>query len=176
MAKELIKSALKALLPDGALWTPAEDEDFDKFLDGVSENWETARQFLYDIGYTRNPFRTPLLEELEREFGILANFDLTEDLRRQQLAALKYDQTENYASAQNLQDFLNNAGFDVVVNDHCPQRDVPTHRMPPHSYPVRIGVRIVLQGGHGVEHVDSIVGRAVATAGLAFRESVSTVV
>jgi len=123
MANAVIKAAIKALLPEGALWMPAEDEDLDKFLDGVSENWDTARKFLYDIGFTRDPLLTPLLDELEREFGILPDFDLIEYLRRQQLSALKNDRTDAYATAQDLEEFLNNAGFDVQVHKNSPAVD-----------------------------------------------------
>lgn len=119
----LIKSAIKALLPEGAIWVPAADEDLDKLLEGVSENWLEAYNAAFGLGNIRDPLKTQLLDELEREFGILKNSDLTEDERRQQISGIKYDKVDHRNSEDDVQAFLNGVGFDVQVHHNDPAVD-----------------------------------------------------
>jgi len=123
MSSELIKQTQKALLPDGSLWQIKFEDDFDKLLNGQALNWETVRAFAETAGDVRDPFKTVLLQELEEEHGIIPDFDLTDDERRTQLAAVKFDRTDNRASDDDLQDFLVKAGFDVQVHRNDPPVD-----------------------------------------------------
>jgi hypothetical protein len=70
----------------------------------------------------RDPFRTPILSDLEREYGIVTDERLTEDTRRLQLASVIY-QGENNGSKDDLQKALNDAGFDVQVHENSPAVD-----------------------------------------------------
>jgi uncharacterized protein YmfQ (DUF2313 family) len=120
---ELILAAIKALLPDGSLWVPAPGEDLDLLLKAMSENWLEAYNSAVAQGEVRNPLKTGLLEEVEREFGFLQNPGLTEEMRRQQVAAVKYENTDQRNSDDDVQNFLNAAGFDVEIHQNDPAVD-----------------------------------------------------
>lgn len=120
---ELIKATIKALLPPGALWVPATDDEFDQLLTAMSENWLEAYNAAFGLGDVRDPLKTQLLEELEREFGFLLNPALSEETRRQQVAAVKYEKTDQRNSDDDVQAFLNSAGFDVQVHHNDPAVD-----------------------------------------------------
>lgn len=120
---KLIKATIKALLPEGAIWTLATDEELDQLLTAVSENWLEAYNAVFGLGDVRDPFQTQLLEELEREFGFLLNPALSEETRRQQVGAVKYENTDQRNSAGDVQAFLNSAGFEVEVHHNDPAVD-----------------------------------------------------
>jgi uncharacterized protein YmfQ (DUF2313 family) len=120
---DLIKAAILSLLPEGAIWTPAINQDLDKLLDAMSENWLDAYEAAFGLGDIRDPARTQLLQELEREFGILENADLTEAIRRKQLAAIKFENTDQRNSDDDVQALLNAASFDVQVHHNDPAVD-----------------------------------------------------
>ncbi len=120
---ELIKSAIQALLPEGAIWVPATDEELDQLLEAMSENWLEAYNSAFGLGDVRDSLKTQLLEELEREFGFLLNPALSEETRRQQITAVKYENTDQRNSDDDVQAFLNSAGFDVQVHHNDPAVD-----------------------------------------------------
>jgi uncharacterized protein YmfQ (DUF2313 family) len=120
---ELIKATIKALLPAGALWVPASDEELDQLLEAMSENWLEAYNAAFGLGDVREPLKTQLLEELEREFGFLQNPALSEQTRRQQVGAVKYENTDQRNSDDDVQNFLQAAGFDVQVHHNDPAVD-----------------------------------------------------
>ena len=120
---ELLKAMILSLLPEGAIWTPASEEELDKLIDGISENWLEAYNPAFGVGDVRNPFKTQLLDELEREFGFLKNAALTDEERRQQIAAVKFENTDQRNSDDDVQTFLNAAGFDVEVHHNDPAVD-----------------------------------------------------
>lgn len=120
---ELLYSLIKSLLPPGSIWVPAPQEDWDIFLKAQAENWLVAYNAAYSVGDVRNPLKTSLLNELERELGFLENSDLSEDVRRQQMAALKYENTDQRNSDDDVQNFLQAAGFDVQVHHNDPSVD-----------------------------------------------------
>ena len=152
----LIKAAILALLPDGTLWTPAVEEDLDKLFDAMSENWLEAYNAAFGLGDVRNPLKTQLLQELEREFGFLENSDLTEEVRRKQLAAVKTENTDQRNSDDDVQSFLNAAGFDVQVHHNDPAAD-----------PALFPGDILLNGGKYVQNIDYLMqcGGAYAFCG-----------
>ena len=121
--KNFILATIKALLPDGSAWNIAQGEDLDDFLEAASENWLEAYNAANLVGEVRNPFETNLLEELERDFGFLQNPELSEETRRKQLAAVKYENTDQRNSSDDVQNFLNAASFDVQVHHNDPAVD-----------------------------------------------------
>lgn len=116
---DLMRAVIDSIIPPGSAWTPAPGLDYDLLLDGIAENWETIRLFLADLEDTRNPKFTPFLEDLEREFGVLTNPDLTEEQRRTQLIPIVYNRSSN-GSIDNLQQALDDAGFNVQVHSNDP--------------------------------------------------------
>jgi hypothetical protein len=118
-----MKGFFEVLLPPGAIWQPRPDGDFDKFIDGMGNNAQVSYEYIDLLGYIRDPRRTSVLEDLEKEYGILTNDELSELTRRVALAATKYA-IPNTASWEHLQDRLRAAGFDdIIVNPNDPAID-----------------------------------------------------
>jgi hypothetical protein len=107
-----MREVMDALLPDGAAWKPAYGGDYDKLLDGVSQNAQGALDDLASLEHIRNPYKCPteLLPDLEREFGISPNNALTEKTRRASLATVRYKRG-GLATVPKLQRALDLAGF-----------------------------------------------------------------
>jgi len=123
MSADLILAHIKSLLPPGSLYTLDEQGDLYKLFEAIAENYTDIHEFLGNLANIRDPLKTQFLEELENELGFLPDFDLTEDERRQQLAASEYNRTENGGTSGNLETLLRNAGFDVYVHDNDPAVD-----------------------------------------------------
>lgn len=118
-----MKAFFEVLLPPGAIWQPRPDGDFDNFIDSMGGNAQAAYEYIDELGYVRDPRRTTILEDLEKEFGILTNTELSEITRRIALAATKYA-IPNTASWEHMQDRLRAAGFDdIVVTPNDPAVD-----------------------------------------------------
>jgi hypothetical protein len=120
-----IRNIIEALLPKGALWVPKIDGDFDKLLDGIGANFEILYEFLRDLAKLRDPYNTPWLEDLEKEYGVVTTFTIAEAQRREQLASLVYNKTGT-GSIDDLQDALDTAGFDLSVLPNDPAVDPRT--------------------------------------------------
>jgi hypothetical protein len=86
---------------EGGLW---------QLLAGMQANDDPIIEDLAELFYIRDPYRTPVLEDLEREYGLSNNTNLTESERRELLAAWVYD-TEANGSLDYLQGQLDRAGF-----------------------------------------------------------------
>lgn len=119
---DLMRSVIDALLPEGAMWVPKDNADLDKLLDGIAENAEEVRSFLAALADIRRPALTSVLDDLEREFGIVKNENLTDDERRDQIAGIKFSKGGN-GSKDFLEDALQAAGFDVFVHENDPPVD-----------------------------------------------------
>lgn len=116
----LIKGAYESLLPDG----PAHDQevggDTDLLLDGIAENETRVQEFLNTLTKIRDPFLTSILSDLEKEYGIISDNALTEEERRQNLAALVYA-TKGSGSRSYMEARLHEAGFtDLFVYNNDP--------------------------------------------------------
>jgi uncharacterized protein YmfQ (DUF2313 family) len=117
-----MKAVFEALLPPGSLWEPAPLLGFDQFLTALGKNANDVYEQMYELGNLRDPRTTPVLSDLEKEYGILTKTNLSEAVRRQQLAAIKYARPGT-ASDTDLQTILRNAGFDVYVRRNHPPVD-----------------------------------------------------
>lgn len=115
------KDILEILLPDGPAWDPT--GDFKKLLAGIAENSQNVHDLLSSLAYIRDPRNTTLLQDLEKEFGVVTDTNLTEAQRRARLVAIKYAKP-NTASKDHLQNTLVTAGFtDAVVIPNSPTID-----------------------------------------------------
>jgi len=81
---------LKVLMPKGAVWALKPMGDLDKLLESIGDVKETIRDYIKSIAYVRNPNLTPVLSDLEREFGVVPVTSLTESERRELLAGYAY--------------------------------------------------------------------------------------
>lgn len=114
---------LKSLLPPGHLWALKMAGQFDEFLEGVGDESGEVLAFLGSLAKIRDPFETPLLADLETEYGIIPSVTTPELERRQNLAAVEYaapgDGGPDYLQAR-----LRAAGFlDLYVHQNDPKTD-----------------------------------------------------
>jgi hypothetical protein len=63
---------------------------FAQLIAGMADTYQVMRDFLNDLGHIRDPYKTPILSDLEREYGIYPDPNLTETVRRDKLASVKY--------------------------------------------------------------------------------------
>ena len=119
---DLMRAVYDALLPPGSIWTPEEEKEFDQLLDGMAENSEVVRAFLADLANIRRPSKTALLDDLEKEFGIVKNDNSSDEDRRAQIAAIKFSKGGN-GDKDFLENALQTAGFDVQVHNNDPTVD-----------------------------------------------------
>ena len=119
---DLLKAVMTALLPDGATWDIRPNGDFDKLLDGQAENFDFIRDFLDGLAVIRSPDKTPILTDLEKEYGILTNFNLSDSVRRLQLSSRVFTRGIT-GSDDNMQAALNDAAFIVQVHENSPAVD-----------------------------------------------------
>ena len=95
-----------------------------QLLIGVADNHTITWDFLKSLGHIRDPRKTPVLADLEREFGIYSNEALTEQVRRDKLAAIKYARVGT-GSKDQLQNALINAGFTTeIINNGFFHRNI----------------------------------------------------
>jgi hypothetical protein len=117
------RAVLNSLLPEGAFWTPAAESDYDLLLEGIADNSEALYQVLKQLADIRNPERTPVLDDLEKEYGIIPASLATEAERRSRLEAFIYRRAGTGAFDL-LQSKLREAGFtDVYVHPNDPAVD-----------------------------------------------------
>jgi len=116
---KFMNAVFKALLPPGSIWRPVPDGDFDRFIYGRGNNWQYLYNFLKALAYIREPMLTPILADLEKEYGIVTNTALSEEIRRQQLHSVAYAKPGT-GSADDLQDALIAAGFVCQVHENDP--------------------------------------------------------
>lgn len=113
---------LKSLLPKGPAWFPDPDGDFEKYIQGQSDNYDDPIEFLGNLSNIRDPLKTPVLDDLEREFGNSKNENLTEDERRNFLNSYIFS-SKGSGTINDLQDRLTEAGFLVTVYSNDPAQD-----------------------------------------------------
>jgi hypothetical protein len=119
---DITRAILDALLPPGSIWTPEDNADFDKLLEGIADNHEEIRIFLSQLSTLRDPDDTLILDDLEREYGSIKDKNLSESLRRQRLNAIAFARNGG-GTSDFLQQVLRDAGFDVFVYNNDPAVD-----------------------------------------------------
>lgn len=123
MSDNLSRAVFDALFVSGSIGNIESGGDLDLLLDGMAENAETVALDIACLSCIRDPFTTPLLSDLEREYGVPTDTRLSDAVRRETLAALVYGLGNNTGSKDNLQNALQAAGFDVQVHENSPAVD-----------------------------------------------------
>lgn len=100
---------LRTLFPKGPIWAFRAFGHADKLIETIGEAKETIRDYLKSLGHVRTPSLTPILADLEREYGITPVASLTEAERRSILAGYVYAKVDSGKDA--LQARLHAAGF-----------------------------------------------------------------
>lgn len=116
------RKVLNALMPDGSIWVPEDDEDLDNLWGGIAVTNTQTQEFLSGLALTRNPQLTPDLEGLELEFGIVPDSNVDETVRRDRLQAAMTSR-QGDGTAETMQRNLRAAGFDVFVHRNNPPID-----------------------------------------------------
>jgi hypothetical protein len=114
--------SVDSLHPDGAFWAPKPGGDYDKVLDALADFEAGLFDDLVLLGKLRDPDATPILSDLEREYGLLPNEALSEEERRAQLRSIVYAR-RGTGSIDDLQRRLDAAGFDLTVHSNSPAVD-----------------------------------------------------
>lgn len=91
-------------------------------LMGMADNHQVMRDYLRDLAFIREPKLTPILSDLEREYGRLVDPALSDSERRDVLYELVYA-PRGTGAASYLQTQLQAAGFDVNVYPNSPASD-----------------------------------------------------
>jgi hypothetical protein len=97
---------------------------FAQLIAGMAAVYENVRKFLWNIGFIRDPYKTPILSDLEKEYGIFTDTNLAEQERREKLAAVKYARAGG-GTIDDMQTALDRAFPDAgfVVYDNDPAQD-----------------------------------------------------
>lgn len=119
----LMRSAIDAVMPEGSAWRVKLEGFFDGLLLGLADALEDVRATLQDLANIRDPKKTILLDELERDYGVLKRESLSEADRRQSLNA-RANQPKGDGSDDDLQLALLDAGFaNLLVHQNNPAVD-----------------------------------------------------
>lgn len=119
----IIRSALDALLPRGFAWRPKSDAGLDQLLDGISDSIDNdGLQVADSLADIRNPRKTPVFTDLERNYGIQPNDIISTETRIARLEQKVY-QGARVNSIDNVQNDLDVADFDLQVHKNDPPVD-----------------------------------------------------
>lgn len=119
MATTLMRRVLDALMPHGAIWRPKLNGYMDGLHNGMAANMQVVHDFIAQLANIRNPASTPILSDLETEYGISSSDGLNEAQRRLILRSRMYSRG-NKGQYWVLQNAINLAGFtgvNVIPND-----------------------------------------------------------
>ena len=105
--------------PNGAPFEPDPNGDMEKWRDATANNLDYIREDVKKVAFIRDPVNTPVLSDLEKEYGIITNNNLTEQERIDLLNASFYAKQTN-ATDDDLQAKLDRAGFDLTVYNNSP--------------------------------------------------------
>lgn len=107
----VMRAFLDAIEPPGPIWQPKPGGDEDNLRAAISDCLQYVMDALGGM-LIRDPYSTGYLDELEREYGITPNTQLTTAQRTATLAARKF-QRQVKSTANTLQNALDLAGFGV---------------------------------------------------------------
>jgi hypothetical protein len=112
MDNNISRLVINSFLPRGAAGNVKKDGALDKYLDGIAEMFQNARERINSLAYIENPYlcEAALLPDLEREYGLNPGDYLPDELRRKKLAGIVYKREEEPVYGK-LQDALDTAGF-----------------------------------------------------------------
>jgi len=107
------------IYPKGPAHEPKEDGFMDLFRQGISDNIDVIRTDVKNTAFIRNPSTTPIFDDLEREYGIGFNENLSLAERIEILKASRYKRATT-GNDDDLQTILDNSGFALNVYNNSP--------------------------------------------------------
>lgn len=120
MSDAISRNVIDALLPDGPIWQILPDGDLDRLIDGISGNSDQVKQSLESLAYIRDPLRTQVLPDLEKEYGILPNDIRVDEATRRKRLWVRKNRQKSDGSAHTLEEAFTLGGFDLHVYDNHP--------------------------------------------------------
>jgi hypothetical protein len=114
-----MRRVMDSLMPPGAIWRPRIGGYMDRLHDGLAAAMQVVHDYLARIGSVRNPLQTPVLGDLEREFGVSPSDGISDSTRRATLASKMFTRGLR-GQYWVLQNALTQAGFigvTVIPND-----------------------------------------------------------
>ncbi len=103
------KTILESLLPKGAAWLAKSGSGLDNLLEGVGSSFSSLRDDLETLSNIRDPDNTPILADLEHEYGVIPDVGLTEAERRETLRGIVF--AKPGMGVDHMTAELHNAGF-----------------------------------------------------------------
>jgi hypothetical protein len=118
----LSRKIINSLFPEGAFWEPESETDYDNLLNGIAENSDIVKDDLMDLKCLRDPLCTPMLEDLELEYGVIPVVGATDAEQRERLKITMFSRSE-LPTYESLENILRDYGFDVYVHANSPAVD-----------------------------------------------------
>jgi hypothetical protein len=109
---------LESLFPKGDAWNIKPLGNLDNFVDALGGTIEDVRDYLTNVADVRDPDKTNILSDLEKEFGVIADSGLTEVERRETLRSIAF--AKPGFGLDDLQDKLDRAGFNLTIYANDP--------------------------------------------------------
>ncbi len=109
----LEKSLVDSLYPGG--WDASPDQDLDNFNQATADNVKLITDEMFKLAFIRCPDKTEVLPDLEREYGIVPNDNLSDEERRMILGIEKYKQESDGSIDTITTDALHRAGFTNIT-------------------------------------------------------------
>ena len=113
------RNILDTWYPDGPPHQPKPDGDMDNFREATGEIIDEIREGVVNTAFIRNPEKTQIFNDLEREYGIVPNPNLTLAERTDLLKVERYKK-KTTGNDDDLQEKLDNAGFNLTVYQNSP--------------------------------------------------------
>lgn len=113
------RKVIDKAFPSGPPHEPKEDGDYAKWRDATANNFEIIREDVINLKFIRDPSHTPVLDDLEIEFGRIKDNNLSESQRREILESDRFKRATN-AQDDDLQTLLDKAGFNLTVYNNGP--------------------------------------------------------
>jgi hypothetical protein len=121
----ICRRILDSALPDGSIWVVKPNDALDQFYHGTAANFEELREMAAAVQWLRTALQTDELADLEIEFGVIPDENLSSAERRAYLRALMGERCV-LPSLANLEAKLRAAGFNV----RCYANDPPMEPEP----------------------------------------------
>ncbi|MEJ2062368.1 MAG: hypothetical protein P8X74_03665 [Reinekea sp.] len=119
MAYTFLRQAIDLLWHKGPIHEPVEDGYYWKLRDAIADNLEIIRDTVQTAAYIREPENTPVFSDLEKEYGLIGNENLSLETRTLFLKSARY-RKKTTAQDDQLQALLDQAGFNLTVYNNSP--------------------------------------------------------
>jgi len=113
------KTVIESLLPRGSAWVAKSGGSFDGLIEGLADSYQNLRDGIDQIARIRDPEQTPILSDLEHEYGVVPDSSLTATERRDVLKGVVY--AKPGMGYDHLTNELHKAGFtDLFAYENDP--------------------------------------------------------